>query len=225
MKAIAKRKRDLTAPLACRTKFLRFFPAGFNDPKYLEWERGYKSDAHERWAEELGRDSYRKLLVAGRYMEVAERAVAIEGRTNLLFSFEKMAIRDAVKSIQGACGFAVGLYEFLYGPGDGFNQWCAELAKLPRRKTRVLSWPVATVFPFIAMPERHVFLKPNVTRTAAMEYGFDFRYKPTPGRDTYASLLEFAETVRGDVEDLRPRDMIDIQSYLWVLGSDEYDEG
>jgi hypothetical protein len=58
-----------------------------------------------------------------------------------------------------------------------------------------------------------------------MEYGFDFRYKPTPGRDTYASLLEFAETVRGDVEDLRPRDMIDIQSYLWVLGSDEYDEG
>ena len=57
-----------------------------------------------------------------------------------------------------------------------------------------------------------------------MEYGFNFRYKPNPTRDTYESLLEFAETVRSDVEDLRPRDMIDIQSYVWVLGSDEYDE-
>jgi hypothetical protein len=85
-------------------------------------------------------------------MEVAERAIKIEGRTNLLFSFEKMAIRDAVKSIQGACGFAVGLYEFLYGKGD-FDQWCAELGKLPRKQTRVLTWPVATVFPFIAMPK------------------------------------------------------------------------
>jgi hypothetical protein len=81
-----------------------------------------------------------------------------------------MAIRDAVRSIRGACGFAVGLYEFLYGAGDGFDQWCAELGKLPRGKTRVLSWPVATVFLFIATPERHVFLMPNVTRTAAIYF-------------------------------------------------------
>jgi hypothetical protein len=220
----ANRKRDLSAPIACREKFLRFFPAGFRDQKYVEWERGYKQRAHEKWQEVLGRDQYKKLLVAGRYTEVAERAVAIEGRTNLLFSFEKMAIRDAVKSIQGACGFAVGLYEFLYGKGE-FDQWCAELGGMPRKQTRVLTWPVATVFPFIAMPERHVFLKPNVTRKAAGEYGFEFRYTSKPSRETYESLLAFADTVRRDVEDLRPKDMIDIQSFLWVLGSDEYDEG
>jgi len=28
--------------------------------------------------------------------------------------------------------------------------------------------------------------------------------------------------VRSEVADLRPRDMIDIQSFMWVLGSDEY---
>lgn len=217
-----KRKGDLSARIACREKFLRFFPEGFSDPKYVEWERGYKQKAHERWAEELERDSYRKLLVAGRYMEIAERAIAIEGRTNLLFSFEKMAIRDAVKSIQGACGFAVGLYEFLYGQRH-FDTWSVELGKLPRKQTRVLTWPVATVFPFIAMPEKHVFLKPNVTRKAAREYGFEFRYNPKPSHETY-KLLEFAETVRCEVEDLRPKDMIDIQSFLWVLGSDEYEE-
>ncbi len=43
--------------------------------------------------------------------------------------------------------------------------------------------------------------------------------------ETYASLLEFAAVVRRDLRDLRPRDMIDIQSFIWVQGSDEYDEG
>ncbi len=81
-----------------------------------------------------------------------------------------------------------------------------------------------TVFGFIAQPDTHIFLKPNVTRAAAKEYGFDFRYTSRPNWDTYANLLEFAETVRRDQRDLGPRDMIDLQSFIWVQGSDEYEE-
>jgi len=33
-----------------------------------------------------------------------------------------------------------------------------------------------------------------------------------------------AEVVRKNLRDLRPRDMIDLQSFIWVLGSDEYEE-
>ena len=93
---------------------------------------------------------------------------------------------------------------------------------LPRKQTRVLTWPLVTVFGFIAQPETHIFLKPNVTRTAARAYGFDFQYQSRPSWEIYANYLEFAETVRRDLGDLRPRDMIDIQSFLWVQGSDEY---
>ena len=152
----------------------------------------------------------------------------IESRTNLLFSFEKMALRDAVKSAAGARLFATGLYEFLHGRGSDerkFADWCDLVARLPRRQTRVLTWPLVTVWGFIAQPERHFFLKPNVTKIAARKYGFDFRYQSKPNWDTYANLLEFAETVRHDVRDLRPRDMIDIQSFVWVQGSDEYPKG
>ena len=81
-----------------------------------------------------------------------------------------------------------------------------------------------TVFGFLAQPETHIYLKPNVTRRAAREYGFDFQYKSRPSWATYASFLEFAEVVRRDLRDLRFRDMIDIQSFIWVQGSDEYDE-
>jgi hypothetical protein len=220
---VAKHKPRHAPALACRAKFLRFFPDGFKDPKYFEWERDYKSKAHGGWAEKLGRESFRDLLVRGRYLEVAETAIGIESRTNLLFSFEKMAIRDAVKSISGACGFSVGLYEFLYGK-VGFDAWCANLGGLPRKKTRVLSWPIATVFPFLANPQDHIFLKPNVTRTAARMYEFPFEYRSQPSAQVYENLLRFANVVRDDLQDLEPQDMIDIQSFIWVLGSDEYAE-
>ena len=59
------------------------------------------------------------------------------------------------------------LYAYLHGGEDDesrFNAWRDVVAELPRRQTRVLTWPVLTVFGFIAQPDRHVFLKPNVTR-------------------------------------------------------------
>ena len=38
----------------------------------------------------------------------------------------------------------------------------------------------------------------------------------------WLGLLAFAARIRVDLRDLRPRDMIDIQSFIWVQGSDEY---
>ena len=115
----------------CRRKFLRFFPKGFRDEKYFAWERGYKWNAHEKWREQLNRAEYRSLLKKGEFSEIAARAVKIESPTNLIFSFEKMALRDAVRSAAGA-------------------------------------------------------------------------------------------RIKGDLADLCPRDMIDVQSFIWVLGSEEY---
>ena len=216
----------VTKPQRCRRKFLKFFPGGFRDETYIDWERNYKWKAHERWEELLPKQELRSLIDSGGYSEAARRAVTIESRTNLLFSFEKMALRDAVKSRAGAKAFAEGLYDFLHGTGAAekrFNSWIEVVGKLPRKQTRVLTWPVVTVFGFIAQPQDHIFLKPMVTKRAAEAYGFDFEYKSRPDWGTYESLLRFAAAVRRDVRDLRPRDMIDIQGFIWVQGSDEYD--
>jgi hypothetical protein len=213
--------------LRCRRKFLRFFPGGFRDETYIDWERGYKWAAHEQWDQQLDRKSFRTLLRDGDFAEIAARAVRIESRTNLLFSFEKMALRDAVKTPDGARLFAEGLFEFLHGAGAmerKLNRWIETVGALPRKQTRVLTWPLVTVFGFIAQPDIHIFLKPNVTRIAAREYGYKFEYKSRPSWETYASLLEWATTVGSDLRDMGPRDMIDIQSFMWVQGSDEYEE-
>lgn len=211
----------------CRRKFLRFFPKGFRDETYLAWERDYKWETHQRWEEALSQDEFRRLLHRGEYSEIAARAVRTEQRSrhSMIFSFEKMALRDAVKSAAGARAFATGLYDFLHGRGSDearFIAWCETVAALPRKQTRVLTWPLVTVFGFIGQPDKHIFLKPNVTKIAAGKYGFDFQYRSKPNWETYSSLLAFAETIRNDLRDLRPRDRIDLQSFMWVQGSDEY---
>jgi hypothetical protein len=215
------------AALRCRRKFLRLFPGGFRDETYLDWERDYKWQTHERWLAQLDEPEFRRLLRARQFAEIAARAVRVEqqSRHSMIFSFEKMALRDAIKVPAGARLFAEGLYEFLHGSqplADRFDAWVGVVAALPRKQTRVLTWPLVTVFGFIAQPAVHIFLKPNTTRAAAKAYGFDLPYAARPSWAIYEQLLAFAERIRRDVHDLRPRDMIDIQSFMWVQGSDEY---
>jgi len=214
-----------TGAANCRRKFLRYFRRGFGDPKYVAWERGYKWEAHLSWSDRLNQREFSSLLAAGGYAEIAARAIRIESRTNLLFSFEKMALRDAVKTPAGARMFAEGLFALLHGSGPlgrRFDDWCAAVAALPRVKTRVLTWPVVTVFPFLAQPEEHFFLKPMVTRRAAENYGTPIPYAPKPSWALYSRYLDLARRVAKDLDDLEPRDLIDVQSFLWVMGSDEY---
>lgn len=215
------------AALTRRKKFLHYFPKGFADSKYYTWERGYKWEAHLHWEEKLNKSTYKKLLAEKKYEEIALRAVRIETKTNLLFSFEKMALRDAVKSAEGAKAFAEGLYNYIYGKEtlqSRFEKFAVVLDTLPRKQTRVRTWPLQTVFGFIAKPEEFIFLKPNVTKRAAQRYEFYFEYTSKPNWKTYQSLLAFADQIKKDNADLKPKDMIDLQSFMWVMGSDEYPE-
>jgi hypothetical protein len=211
----------------CRRKFLKAFPGGFRDATYLDWERDYKVEAHQRWMNALAEERFRELLSQGRHEDIAATAVRVEqqARHSMLFSFEKMALRDAVRTRPGARAFSEGLFQFLHGGAElaeRFGRWVAAVESLPRRQTRVLTWPLVTVFGFLAQPDAHFFLKPNVTKIAARKYGYPFRYESRPSWDVYSDMLEFARVVRRDLRDLKPRDMIDIQSFLWVQGSDEY---
>jgi hypothetical protein len=208
-----------------KRKFLKLFPGGFRDETYLAWERDYKWQAHKEWDRLLNPLEMQRLMAARDWQELARRAVKIESGRSLLFSFEKMALRDAVRSEGGAEIFVKGLFKLLYGRGaleQRFETWIAAIEQLPRKQTRVLTWPLVTVFGFIAQPRTHIFLKPNTTKEAARKLGLEFSYLSRPNWPTYRRYLDLARATRRQLQDLRPRDMIDIQSFLWIQGSDEY---
>jgi len=209
----------------CKRKFIYYFPKGYHGEKFISWEREYKLEAHIRFQEAFNRAAYKTLLNRQEYEKIATQIVRIESKTNLLFSFEKMALRDAVKSPEGAKIFAIGLFDYVYGKDSlqqRFENFVKVVESLPRKQTRVLTWPLVTVFGFLANPSEHIFLKPRVTQSAATKYKFTFDYKSKPNWTTYQSLLNFAAEIFADTKEYKPRDYIDIQSFIWVMGSGEY---
>ena len=86
-----------------------------------------------------------------------------------------------------------------------------------------VTWPLMTIFPFIAFPESQIFIKPEVTKKAAEVFGVEINYRPIPNWLTYLCIQELVKKIfdklrRDGIENLNPRDMIDVQSFIWVIG-------
>jgi len=60
--------------MKCRKKFLYYFPKGFRDQKYIDWEREYKLTAHIAWEVELNKDKFEQKLGSRDYMDIAMSA-------------------------------------------------------------------------------------------------------------------------------------------------------
>jgi hypothetical protein len=218
-------RRDRLTPNQSRQIFLDKFPGGFTDPRYLgsknEGERNYKWWAHERFVHDFGGGQSRQLLDAGDFKEIRRRALGVLGQVNLLSPYESAAFREATEEDKAAARFFTALFNLLEAPkqsSDVFNPYADAIRALPARagRARVATWPVATVFPFLAQPDRHMLLKPERMREAAERLGFDLRYDSNINWATYSTLLRMAEAYMALLRDLGPRDFIDIQSFIYV---------
>ncbi len=224
---IQKAQRLSSRALAKHKKrFLRFFPKAFKDPLYIDWEKAYKWEAHKLFDTLLNKAEFERLLRKREYLDIATRALQVESKTTFLFSFEKMALRDALRTNDGAAIFAEGLHSVLYETGsrkENFIAWIVAVSELPRKKSRVLSWPILTFFPYIAQPKKFMIMKPTAMMHAAAELGFDLEYSSKPNYRTYERLVELADLVGEAIKDLKPENYHDLQTFLWIIGSSEYD--
>jgi hypothetical protein len=150
---------------------------------------------------------------------VRERAKRVLGMVNLLSQYELMALLDGLADDAAASHFFDTLEHLLRAEGDlepAFRAFLDACEALPRKKGRVFSWPVVTVLPFLALPEIHMLLQPEMTKSAALRLGFDLQYDPTPSWRTYSALLRLARIYFDALEPLAPRDLIDVQSFLFL---------
>lgn len=215
-------------------KFLSAYPRAFSDRHYLTLEREKKWHAHERWQGVLSLNEFKRLLTNREFEMAATRALGVENRTDFLEISEKMGLRDAIKNRDGAEIFAKSLYQFLYGTGpleQRFQKWCEAFNQLPgimsvgtapRNKNRIVAWEVVSIFGFLAQPHIHAFLKPDIVLTAARNYGSPFNLDQRPSWAGYANYLRFCEIIKRDLKVLRPKDMIDVQSFIWIIGSEHH---
>jgi hypothetical protein len=207
--------------------FHRLFPLYFEDPKYFNdpqlGERAYKLAAHQLFVNTLGDGKGRQLLQAGHLDEVRKHALAVEAKVNLLSSFERMALRDGLKDDAAAHRFFQALFNLIEAPRldqTTFEGWITAVELLPVQpgKSRAHTWPILTLLPYLACPDRQMFLKPDKTKACADCLRFELQYRTELNWLTYQKLLEMAELLLRRLQPFGARDMIDVQSFIWVIG-------
>jgi hypothetical protein len=196
-------------------RFLGRYPEGFYSDRFAAEERDYKVRAHQLAQDLLSKDELARLLSANDFVEVSRRALRVSNATNLIFPNEKMALKDGLESPSNQQAFATALFDLLYGDNDlkpRFERYADILEGIGAAK-----WTIATYFLFIVYPEEYVFLKPTVTQNAAAISGFEIHYRADLNWSTYASVLAFAKYLKMELMELSPRDMIDVQSFMWCI--------
>lgn len=207
------------APLSqYRLAFLERFPKGFRDRGYLEWIRAYKDDAAEYLASELSAGRMRRLIARGEHYEVCRRAKAAVARTNLIYWSEKARLTTALRRKDREERFSLLLYQLLHGSGDLASRFARFADFLIDSNTG--KWTVATYFLFLKDPHTHVLVKPKLFQRFAEVVGMELNYRPEPNYLTYRCCLSVASRLKEELRDLKPRDLIDIQSFMWWTGRD-----
>lgn len=190
-------------------RFLHFFPGGFEDVAFVQDERDYKVKAQDKL------DVVLPLSVA--LDASAEQAVKVRAAfsTNILHStelaraHELLGSQDGPAYVRSAARFASGEL------AAGLAGMAAAIAPHGRH-----SWPLFTYLPNLWRPLEHMFLKPAATVDFAERIGHDFQYdySATPEASVYEALLDLAGFTESSIAALKPRDRIDVQSFIWVVG-------
>lgn len=191
-----------------RTRFLRFFPNGFQSEGFAGEERNYKVAAKSKL------DLVAPLAEAANGSGFGEGVLSVFHATNLLSPFEKARLQDVLRG-RAADSFIRAAGRFAMGEKGALGDM--ERALRPHESAK---WTVVTYLPFLWRPENHMFLKPEVTKDFAARVGHRFAsdYEPHLDIDVYDSLLDLTSKTAAELAELKPRDRIDVQSFIWVVG-------
>ncbi|MBY5944660.1 DUF3553 domain-containing protein [Photobacterium rosenbergii] len=200
--------------------FLEEFPDGFYGEKFIEYERDYKDKAHSLASELLGKESFIGLLNSNDYSEIVKRALKVTSATNLIFPNEKMSLKDGLQSHEAKQKFSHVLYSLLYSEEELENRFVAFSKVL--EEINAAKWTTATYFLFIVHPDKYMFVKPTITQYSSELCGYEVNYRPQLNWLTYKSVLDFSEYIKSEISKLKPRDMVDVQSFMWCIAPGKY---
>jgi 5-methylcytosine-specific restriction protein B len=200
----------------------------FGDERTVHDERRYKLEAVEK---AVGPDGL--LLEAALRQDIEGRALnsfidrfdRIGQATNLLFRSVPLSgdlsalylARDSEPQVLER--FCNALLDLLWGQGSS-----------PERLERYLSvvsaeglpskWTLPTYFLFLTHPDEDICIKPRIMRRVAKELATPWTAQGNPSAEEYAAILNWAHDLQEALQPFGAQDMVDVQSFLWVAGSE-----
>ena len=197
--------------------------SGFDDPRFHESEIGYKQAAVELFVETLSEAIFADLIEQGDWEEIKKRLIAIGGKTNLLF---RGVPKSGDLSVLYGDGVDLSLlcpqiFELVYGDGETSERLEAyslftEQNELPNK------WTFPTYLLFFAHPGSEFFIKPSVAKWFLDFAGSKTKLGSKPSGLVYKEVKTLVNELRSSLSDeYEIRDMIDLQSLIWVAKMQE----
>jgi hypothetical protein len=205
-------------------QFLAKFPGGFSDPALVAGKQARVARwraAHDSWAEGFAEGKGARLLAAGEVDEIVARALKIDRALAVLHpAVDVEAVRLAMDAEGPARGFLAALLELLSVPSPRrarFEKLFAATRELPVEAAQ--QWLVATLFPFIASPGRHVLIRPNFTFNAAERLGADVGPTDFPTWPAYEAVRTLCAQLLEELRRYGATDFVDVESFLYVTAT------
>ncbi|MCE1247027.1 MAG: AAA family ATPase [Firmicutes bacterium] len=190
---------------------------GFDDERFIRDERDYKVKKAQKAQDLLGRETFEALLAKENYPEILERLKQITGDINLLFR-PKLNIGDAAVLFSDKLDlneFCNKIFNLLYDEKpsherlDDFEDYI-KANQLPDK------WPFPTFLLYIFNPETEMIIKPELTKRFLYMFNEIAVYEEKPSGLAYKAIVEICNTIKTGFSEFNPKDMIDIQSLLFV---------
>ncbi|MCB8952215.1 MAG: AAA family ATPase [Ardenticatenales bacterium] len=105
--------------------------------------------------------------------------------------------------------------DLLYG-GDPSPRRLQRFVAYTQRHELPAKWTFPTYFLFLLHPQTEMFVKPDIARWFLRFMGAGDLYQSRPDGEVYAGILAQVHALQNSLADFGPRDMIDMQSFIWV---------
>jgi hypothetical protein len=205
-------------------QFRAVYPGGFADPGYVAGKGGRGAcwrAAHDKWSEVFGKGESERLLDEGDLDEVVKRALQVEKAVAALHPpADAGAVKEALSVAESTRPFCAALFDVLSVPSPGrarFDRLFAAARGLPVDAAQ--QWLVATLFPFIASPGRHVLVRPKITCEAAARLGCDVGDDGVPNWQTYAAVRALSTQLAERLKPDGATDFVDVEAFLHVTAT------
>jgi len=192
--------------------FLENYNDGFSEKEYINKERNHKIKAKDLAIKLLNKEEYSELLKNNDYNEIIQRALKVINSTTLILSNEKIAIKDGLSSDDAKVEFSELLFNLLYDQDNEkqhFINFSTFLESIAANK-----WTIVSYFQFLIHSNNHMFIKPPLIQNITDIVGYDIKYKLKLNWNTYNRVQKFAKYLKGNINELEPKDMIDMQSFI-----------
>ena len=194
---------------------------GFDHPDFVTDEVETRQSAVEKARQLIGEAEMNRLLAHWRYDDLISRLETL-GKENVLLWNRAPARGDLAilyRPELDRAAFALQMQKLLYGRGPAprrLHQFSSYAARnyLPNK------WTFPTYFLFLTHPHDELFVKPQVARWFLKFLGMGERYAAHPSGEVYALLRERAHALQDALQMYDARDMVDVQSFLWVCAQE-----